>query len=681
MSNPVSVRVLGKDAGHAISETLYGIFFEDINFSCDGGINANMVNNYSFDGLYFDNEKMTSVKDPLRFWQIEGGELVSGSCCALSENSLYGTVKVAGEATLSNLGYNGHKTYAEDCAMAIKTGHEYLFEAWVRGKFEGTVTVGVTKICGCPLTETAEIAVCGEWTKVSATLKGEADAYGKLVLTFKGEGCVDLDCVSLMDADFWGKGDPKWKHGRLRRDLIEALQGLKPTFMRFPGGCIVEGKIAENEYNWKNTVGELYDRKTEFNLWAEKLEDGSYNQSYQIGFYEYLCLCEDLGMKPLPTLSAGLNCQIRSMQRGETVCPNIPVDCPEFESYIIANYLDLIDFAKGEVGTSKWADLRAEMGHPAPFELDRIGIGNENYDKVYLERFELIRKAVIEKDPTITCIMCGGVHPYDMELMGAPGLSTYYKECAAKGYTHVLVDEHSYHTPDWFERMNTRFDNYDRNGAGVYFGEYAANGLLGLLEARMSGVEGAADALAMGGMRPMDQSNMLDTALGEAAFLCGIERNADIVRQASYAPLFNLVESDQWNHNLIDFNPKTVCLTTNYYVQQMFGTHIGSTYLPTEGELPEHVFVSATEKDGTVFVKVVNTRDGEYDLTLNMADAVACEEALILASANPMVRNALKFKGETEYGVQPENLDVCTEGNAVKMTVKPYSVAVVTLKV
>lgn len=244
------------------------------------------------------------------------------------------------------------------------------------------------------------------------------------------------------------------------------------------------------------------------------------------------------------------------------------------------------------------------MGHPEPFGLDRIGIGNENYDEVYFERFDLIERAIHEKYPDMICILCAGVHPYYEDMMGTPGLNTVYE--FAKKHKNVLVDEHSYHTPQWFEEQSVRFDKYDRNGAGVYFGEYAANGLLGLLEAMMSQSD-AADGAAGGaasvldqmdpdenapdlGMRPMNQSNQLDTALGEAAFLTGVERNGDIVAMASYAPLFNLVESDQWNHNLINFNPGTLCLSANYYVQKMFACHLGTRYLPFEGTLPEHTY-------------------------------------------------------------------------------------------
>lgn len=659
--------------GHAVSPDLYGIFFEDINFSCDGGINANMVNNYSFDGVYFSHEEQRAVSDPLRFWMMEGGTLECGTEGALHENSKYGMVTVNGKAVLSNLGYNGHKAHAEKGAMSIKAGQEYEFSCMIQNKgYEGTVKICVTADNGEVLTETAEVnTAVSTWKKVSCTVKGLKDCYGKLEMLFEGTGTLWFDCISLMDTDCWHKDDPKYRHGKFRKDLIEALQDLKPKFLRFPGGCIVEGQLPQNEYNWKDTVGELYERKSNYNLWSEKLEDGSYNQSYQIGFYEYLCLCEDLGMKPLPTLSAGLNCQIRSFQRGERICPNIPTDSEEFKTYIINNYLDLLDFAMGDPETNEWAALRARMGHPAPFVIDRIGIGNENYDEEYLKRFEIIANAIQEKYPEMFCILCGGIHPFHEDMSfgptSLPGLHRYYE--FAEKFEHIAVDEHSYHTPEWFESQASRFDGYKRGGTKVYFGEYAANSLL----EGLSGEPGK-------GLRPVDQTNALDTALGEAAFLTGIERNSDVVAMNSYAPLFNLVDSDQWNHNLINFNPKTVCRTTNYYVQQMFACNVGSQYLPFEGELPEHVYVSVTENDTCAYVKLVNTAGEDHDLTLSFASPVAAESAVRLQNDDTTVRNELTFTGEMERSCVPTAFDVKADGNTVTVEVKKYSVSVVVLK-
>lgn len=662
----------GKAANaHPVSPDLYGIFFEDINFSCDGGINANMVSNYSFDGIYFSNEERKAVKDPLRDWIMEGGLLRSGKEGALHPNSGYGRVSVDGHAVLANLGFNGRKAHREACAMSIREGREYEFSCWMRVvDFRGSVSLRVADGENRALSETAEVESSGNggWTKVSAVVRGTSTGYGRLELIFDGSGTLDLDCVSLMDGDYWHKGDPKWRHGRLRKDLILALQDMKPSFMRFPGGCIVEGQLPENEYNWKDTVGELYERRSNYNLWSEKIEDGGYNQSYQIGFYEYFCLCEDLGMKPLPTLSAGLNCQIRSQQRGEAVCPNIPVDSEAFRTRIVDNYLDLLEFALGTPGSGPWADLRSQMGHPKPFILDRIGIGNENYGEEYFRRFEVIEKAIHERYPEITCVLCGGIHPFEEDVMGLPGLNTVY--AFAKQYPTALVDEHSYHTPQWFEEQSARFDHYPRGGVRVYFGEYAANSMLGQLSA-----DGESESL-----RLMNESNQLDTALGEAAFLTGVERNSDVVAMASYAPLFNLVDSDQWNHNLINFNPRTLCLSTNYFVQKMFATHLGTQYVPFEGELPEHVYLAVTEDRDNLYVKLVNTGKAVRKLALQFGADIVSAAGEVLRSDDPASRNDLQFAGEAVYTVRPEEREYPVEGNTLQVEAESYAVSVITVK-
>ena len=785
---PVQISLDNSGSPHAISENLYGIFFEDINFSCDGGINANMVNNYSFDGVFFSNEELRAVDDPLRYWIVENGSLESGTTDQLHPNSRYGRVHARGNTILANYGFNGLKKHRDECAVSICKEHTYLFECWVRPEnFAGTLTIQVTDGKGRVLALTKEPqGVCqlasrnssqGEeheyiWKKFCCKLKGIETGYGRLELILQGTGVLDLDCVSLMDDDYWHKGDPKWRHGKLRKDLIQVLADMKPSFMRFPGGCIVEGQLPGNEYNWKDTVGELYERRSNYNLWSEKVPDGGYNQSYQIGFYEYFCLCEDLGMKPLPTLTAGLNCQIRSMQRGEAECPNIPTDSEEFQTRIIDSYLDLIEFANGDPNQNEWAALRAKMGHPEPFGLDRIGIGNENYDEVYYKRFDLIEHAIHAKYPDMVCILCAGVHPYYEEMMGSPGLNTVYE--FAKKHKNVLVDEHSYHTPEWFAQQAVRFDHYDRGGAGVYFGEYAANGLLGLLESMMpqsgatvgtpqdssflgngtatagmpqdssspenstvgtpqdssssknntataqNGTVAAPEELPAAsvldmmdpdenapalGMRPMNQSNQLDTALGEAAFLTGLERNGDIVAMASYAPLFNLTESDQWNHNLINFNPRTFCLSTNYYVQKMFACHLGTRYLPYKGSLPEDYYFSATEDEKALYLKLVNTGADSCDIEVKLpggspawtkseklaadpeklpSDASpACEAVTacgeVLWSKDPHVRNDLKFDGDAVYHIYPETIRIPVMDGTLQIKGKPFSVYALTV--
>ncbi|MBR2842830.1 MAG: hypothetical protein IKF06_06090, partial [Lachnospiraceae bacterium] len=470
----------------------------------------------------------------------------------------------------------------------------------------------------------------GTWSHIKKTLQGEQDAYGKLALIFTGDGTIDLDCVQLYDSDFWGKNDPKWQNGKLRKDLVQALVDLKPQFMRFPGGCIVEGAKSQNEYNWKETVGPLYDRKSTYNLWAEAMPDGGCSQSYQIGFYEFFCLCEDLGAKPQPTLFAGINCQFRSEEI-------IAIDSAEFDTYVTQNYLDLIEFANGDPEKSQWAKLRADMGHPAPFGLQRIGIGNENHGEDYIKKFDKIRAAIHERYPEILCIMSAGFQPYKEHTQP-------FWDYAKTLDHEILLDEHCYHSPAWFYESAYRFDNYDRNvgKAKLYFGEYAANNL--------SAPEGKVDA---------EHANSFGSALSEAAFLTGAERNGDFLLSVSYAPLLNLIGGTHWTHNMIDFNPGNVCLTANYMVQKLFGNFQAENYIGFDGTLPENVYLSAEADDEKIIIKLVNANAEDISVGFDLAGAdCTAVKVCRFHHEDLAARNELPFEGEAAYHVQIEEKEV-----------------------
>lgn len=636
--------------GKRVSPELYGIFLEDINYACDGGLNANMVNNYSFDGVYLDKKKKASVEDSLRYWKIRSGKMESSDIDALSTNSKYAHLTVHPETTLENLGYNGGGANKDKCAMYIAPGKHYHFRCMVRScGYSGNLRIRVEDGDGIPLTETLSAAIreCG-WHSCDLTLNGIQEGYGKLVVSFDESGALDMDCVEFYDNDYWNPGDSKWQHGKLRKDLMEALKELHPAFVRFPGGCIVEGKQRGNEYNWKDTVGPLWQRKSKYCLWAERVEDGGYCQSYQIGFYEYFCMCEDLSAKPLPTLFAGINCQMRSFSR-------IKTGSKAFRDYVIQNYLDLIEFANGDPAKSRWAKLRADMGHPAPFGLDRIGVGNENMGKDYIRKFEAIRKAVTDQYPDVLCVMCAGVLPFDFAI------KPFWKHAAKVSYP-FLIDEHSYHTPEWFFEASKKFDDYPRGSAKVYFGEYAANGLMA------------------GKMTDDANSNRYLTSLSEAAFLTGVERNCDVVEMTSYAPLFNLAEAAQWPHNLIAFNPKTLVKTTNYYVQQMFASHVGSRGMDVLGFLPEKMYVSATEDDGAVYIKFINGSEHEETVYAELLCSFSGVKAICLRCEDLSEKNMLTYAGEPTYHIKPEYSKVSEDGIHISWDVAPFSMNVAILK-
>ena len=715
---------------HPASERLYGVFFEDINHGADGGLNANMVDNYSFDGVYVHHESLRlkgadrwrTEADPLRGWRFDGltvdscgteirgehGQRVMTDCPAppIHRNSRYVRITIGGPRitegsaypSIENYGYCGDLRRAGLYAMSIVRGHTYDVTAYVR-PVNGTVSLRVTVIGDDdrPISDDVYFDVdrfAGEsmrdgWVRVRYALTGLSSGYGALHVDVIGEpGAVfDLDCVSLMDADSWGAGDPKWRHGRMRRDLVESIAALKPAFVRFPGGCIVEGVTPGNEYRWKDTVGALPARRQQANMWGYKTPDGGmYSQSYQIGFYEYFCLCEDLGARPLPTLFAGISCQ--SPYRDPQ---HMPIDSPAFRA-VIDDYLDLIDFANGDPAKGEWAAVRAAMGHPAPFGLDMIGVGNENFGADYLAKFDSISSAIHERYPSVLCVMSAGLFPFALPMRPAwshartiaagsvPGATG--ELLAARGSATgeaVMVDEHSYHSPEWFVSEAARFDDYPRCGAGVYFGEYSANGFLAAQPQTLA------------------RANRWESALAEAAFLTGCERNADVVRMTSYAPLLALVGGRQWNQNLIEFSPSRVSPTVNYEAERLFSAHVGgmSYAVSREGDggaSDGTLFVSATGGDAPFrrFVKVVNTGADAVPLTLAVAmgDAPGVRRVRLTVRTlmgAPHARNTLDFEGEPARSVTSRtnvsHLPV-DEGRPLRfaLSVKPHSVTLVVLE-
>lgn len=819
------VRICVGAATHPVSDRLFGVFFEDINLSADGGLNANMVNNYSFDGVYLNHhtlrlaggERWRTQPDPLRFWRFEGcaatscgseirgehGQRVPTDCPAppLHRHSRYARVSVpaganaATAARIENLGYNGGGAYAERCAMPIKTDRLYEFSIWVRSVAgAATLRICVVDRYGLPLTESRDIH-CGAgaeqdagvrvdvsvgeyenaradehaaarpqadarvengpdgWRHVRLLLRGRGSDYGKLRIDItNGPACMfDLDCVELMDAQYWGAGDPKWRHGKLRRDMVESIAALKPAFLRFPGGCIVEGVTPGNEYRWKDTVGALPARRQQYSIWAFKTPDGSsYSQSYQIGFYEYFCLCEDLGAKPLPTLFAGIACQ--SPGRDPR---HMPTDAEAFRRNVVQDYLDLIEFANGDPSTSAWAAVRRDMGHPEPFGLDMVGVGNENFGPDYLEKFDIISRAIHKRYPDMLCVMSAGLFPFkpamrrsweharliadqpivDQSTVGqstanaariagerrsssgssADGLLPAIGSATGDA---VIVDEHSYHSPEWFAAQATRFDDYPRDGAGVYFGEYSANGYFA------------------GQPQKPETANTWRTALAEAAFLTGCERNSDVVRMTSYAPLFAHATAKGWEQNLIEFNAAHVMPSVNYEVARLFAEHLGGTAYACEIEdgrgvaddadgnadvaagasrARRDLFVSATGNDpsphdGTGFVRhitMVNTGARRIKVTLDVARGLRALASLGATAgevanptnpkggftngtllqtdvlyAAPHARNTLGYDDEGRDVLSHERLESRLASNAgeLAVTLRPHSITVITLR-
>jgi alpha-L-arabinofuranosidase len=530
---PVQLTVGVDRPGQRISPRLVGIFFEDINFGADGGLSAELVKNGSFEFP----QSLMGWREQRPEGAAEGALRVLNDAPRSAANPNFLRLQVRGRSGgvgAANDGFRG---------IGVHEGKEYRFSAWMRSASprRATLRVRLASPSGDELAA-QRIEVSGtDWKETTATLtptRTEAKASLELVLADRGE--VDVDAVSLCPVDTW-KARPRG----LRRDLVELLADLKPAFLRFPGGCIVEGSQLKYRYQWKATLGDPIERRLLFNRWNSEFAHRpapDYYQSFAVGFFEYFQLAEDIGAEPLPILNCGMACQFNT---GELV----PME--ELGPYI-QDALDLIEFANGPT-TSVWGAKRAAMGHPEPFGMKLLGVGNEQWDAPYFERYEAFAKVLKERRPEIEIVSGAGPFPSDQRFRDA---WARLRELNAD-----IVDEHSYAMPDWFLRSATRYDGYDRRGPNVFMGEYAAQSV----------------AIAS----PDNRNNLL-CALAEAAFLTGIERNSDVVTMSAYAPLFGHEEAWQWRPNLIWFDNLTSYATPNYYVQQLFSRRRGDVMLPVE---------------------------------------------------------------------------------------------------
>ena len=499
-SAPAKVFVNAAKPGHQISRTLWGVFFEDINLSADGGIYPELVRNRSFE----DADRPESWE----FISADGKSAASVAKADPSSNpplvplkpnnarSLF--IKADGAFALENRGYWG---------MNIVQGERYKLKlaARVADGFNAPLTVKLVSADGNKVLASAELkGFSGQWDYYSIDLvAGGTDPKAKLVISAEDKGALFLDMVSLMP-------NQTWKNHGLRTDLAESIQDLKPAFLRFPGGCWVEGETIERMYNWKKTIGDIDTRIPLWNIW-------NYYATHGLGYHEYLQFAEDLGAEPLFNINGGMS--------HKEVVPMALM------KQWVQDALDAIEYANG-LTNSHWGSVRARAGHPEPFNLKYLEIGNENGGTAYRERWPLFVEAIKSKYP-------------DMQLIANHWAGGYPKEPRPD-----IVDEHFYNTPEWFMRHSTHFDKYDRNGPKVFVGEYAVTRNCGL-----------------GNLRG---------ALGEAAFMTGLERNSDVVVMASYAPLLVNLNHRAWNPDLINFDSSRWYGLPSYYVQKLFADHIAA---------------------------------------------------------------------------------------------------------
>lgn len=523
----VTLRVDCAQPGHEVSDRLIGVFLEDINFGADGGLNAELVKNGSFELPPYQ----------LGWKAIGNAKLTAGRDAPITAGNptfLHIQGKKDAESGASNEGFRG---------MGVLEGKQYDFSMLARSTAGRSVPVTVRLVseAGDKLAEYNTNVEGSAWKAVSADLSpAKTDAKAHLEVVIDSEGPLDIDLVSLYPHDTW-MGRP---HG-LRKDLVQKLADLKPAFFRFPGGCIVEGSQLKYRYQWKLTIGPRSERRPLVNRWNNEFNHRltpDYYQSFDIGFYEYFQLAEDLGAEPLPILNCGMACQFNTSEL-------VPMD--ELDPYI-QDALDLIEFANGPVD-SQWGAIRAAMGHPEPFGMRLLGVGNEQWGPDYFERYERFAKVLEQAHPEIELISTSGPFP--------SGQHFDYAWPILKQLNVPIVDEHCYAMPDWFLREASRYDNYDRSGPKVFMGEYAAQSV----------------AIAS----PNNRNN-LRCAIAEAAFLTGIERNSDVVVMSAYAPLMAHVDAWQWTPDLIWFDNLSSYATPNYYVQQLFSLHRGDVVLPVD---------------------------------------------------------------------------------------------------
>ncbi|MDD6738382.1 MAG: alpha-L-arabinofuranosidase C-terminal domain-containing protein [Prevotella sp.] len=564
-----------KKAGAPIQNTMYGLFFEDINYAADGGLYGELVKNRSFE-----------FPQAFMGWQT------------------FGNVQLKDDGPFERcphyvvLGWPGHRDRRSGLqnegyfGIGVVKNESYRFSVWAKA-LNGKGRIRVQLIDQYTMGERQEFVnthidiTSDKWKKYEVTIKApKTHNRANLRIFLDGGNSVALEHISLFPVNTF-----KNRENGMRRDLAQALADQHPGILRFPGGCIVEGVDLKTRYQWKNTIGPVENRPLNENRWEYTFDYRfypDYFQSYGLGFFEFFQLSEDIGAEPLPVLNVGMACQF---QNGKDPKGYVPVD--QLKPYI-DDCLDLIEFANGDT-TTTWGKKRAEMGHPAPFNMKYLGVGNEQWDTLYFERLEPFVKAIRAKYPNIKLIGTSG--PDSEGKMFEIGWK------AMKEQKVDLVDEHFYRPESWFLSHGLRYESYDRKGPKVFAGEYACHGR-------------------------GKKWNHFETSLYEAAFMTDLERNADVVHMTAYAPLFAHVDGWQWRPDLIWYDNTRMFKTVSYYVQQMYATNKGTNVLkmtmdnkPVAGQEGQNgLFASAVvdKAENIVIVKVINTSKEKQSVSINL---------------------------------------------------------------
>lgn len=621
-----TLRLDASQKGAEIAPTMWGVFFEDINFGADGGIYAELVKNRSFE--FFK---------PWMGWERKHKTFVEGQLQIKNQpdrpsNPRYLSVQLnqnrKGDLGIINEGFRG---------MGLKKDLTYDFSVLYR------VKKGSFKLYIELLNEKNEVVGSGEsheisgesagWQKLELSFKsGQTVPKGKMALWFTGNGEADFDMISLFPTDTW-----KGRKGGMRADMIQMLADLKPGFVRFPGGCIVEGFDLNNRYQWKKTIGPIEDRQLIMNRWNIEFAHRSapdYFQTFGLGFFEYFQLAEDIGAEPLPILNCGMACQFNSAEL---------VELDDLEPYV-QDALDLIEFANGDASTT-WGRERIKMGHPEPFNLKFIGVGNENWGPQYIERLEIFQKAIKARYPQVKIVASSGTT--------TEGDRFDLLDKALRKMKIDIIDEHAYKSPSWLLENAARYDAYDRNGPEIFVGEWASH-------TRNTGSD-------------INVNNWL-AALTESAFMTGLERNADVVRLTSYAPLFAHVDGWQWSPDLIWLDNLNIYGTPSYYVQKQFSTHRGTHMLnlvadgkPLAGQ--DSLYASAVWDESTreIILKITNASAApvKHELQLNGLKKIPAKAVLSrMTNDNPEAMNSVK----EALHVSPQESEVVLDTKRKKLS-------------
>ncbi len=632
------ITVKANEIKATIQPTMWGVFFEDINMGADGGIYAELIKNRSFE-----------FSKPMMGWKILGKPATEGDFLVLNRqatntnnprflrvtlhNNTKGTIGLNNEG-FRKMGIKNNMGYDFSLMYRTSSGGIRLHVELIN---EGGGNIGGTSVTTSPSGE--------EWKKISTTFSATAtEPNAKLNIWFEGDGAIDIDMVSLFPQDTWKK-----RPGGMRADMIQMLADMKPGFIRFPGGCIVEGFDLSQRYQWKKTIGPIEERQLIINRWNFEFAHRptpDYFQTFGLGFFEYFQLAEDVGAEPLPILNAGMACQFNSAE---------VVPLGQLDPYV-QDALDLIEFANGDT-TTRWGKIRASLGHPAPFNLKLMGVGNENWGPQYIERLKVFTKAIKERYPNIKLINSSGTDPN--------GARFDYLNGELRNMKADIIDEHYYRRPEWFLQNASRYDNYDRNGSQVFAGEYAAQ----------------SDKTVS-----IYNRNNWGTAMAEAAFMTGMERNADVVCMASYAPLFAHVDGWQWTPDMIWVDNLNTFGTPNYYVQKMFSLNKGTNVVPMlnnnkplAGQDSLYASAAIDKNTNELIMKIVNasgksqSRDIQVEgiKNLNPNASLTILKSDKLDEVNSISKPA---------NVKPTEQNLKLKGKKITLALAPYSFTIVRVK-